>query len=113
MPSTSAAAIIAAENAGSRVSLICSLKKLQEEPTRKSILRKSSAFFSEKVLKKKSSMFTFDTVEPVPAIPKHSLDQKRILNPGIVIKQQPTDSRNPNPSSNKSAAWWRRVFTRD
>jgi hypothetical protein len=117
IPSTSAATIIATENASSRLSSLASSHQQEQEPPRKNILRKSSAFFSEKVLKKKSSIFTFHTTEPVPTIPKqnntkHSLDRKKGLSPGVAIKQQPTATQK-NPTSNRNATWWRRVFTRD
>ncbi|KAI8642428.1 hypothetical protein BD408DRAFT_443473 [Parasitella parasitica] len=134
-PSTSAAAVVAAARAASKNSSLADSyssstyqqkqqqqqQQQQQQPQpqplplplpqlqkTKNILKKSSMYFSDKIMtQKKSTMFT--NASEAKALDsnalKNSLDQKKRSSPGITIKspavlQQPSSANTP---------WWRRL----
>ena len=100
LPSTSAAAIAAAE-AYKKPLLHPSNPSHQKPQQQKSMLRKSSTFFAQKVLKKKPSK-VMNTKEQKKLFMQH-IENKRASSPGFFIKEtQPQ-------TSNAKGDWWRRV----
>ncbi|CAO3624322.1 unnamed protein product [Mucor fragilis] len=121
-PSTSAAAVVAAAKAASKQSSLLdsdsccsspavSVQRSPQPQRKQNILKKSSMYFSEKILKKKSTLFAKPPAPATAPLPprdrlKRSLDQKRRSSPGITIRSEPQ----PQPSPNiKLTPWWRRL----